>query len=76
MVFHSGKLCTYRFCDNVWTFVLKDVDMRVGHSELGSFPAVKIVACDAKAAVVVPANTANAEAKADKNKEASTSKDN
>ncbi len=23
VVFHSEKLCTYRFCDNVWTFLLK-----------------------------------------------------
>ena len=45
--------------------MLKDVDMRVGHTEIGSYPAVKIVACDAKAAVVVPANTKNAGAKAD-----------
>ena len=23
VVFHSDKLSTYRFCDNVWTFLLK-----------------------------------------------------
>ena len=23
VVFHSEKLSTYRFCDNVWTFLLK-----------------------------------------------------
>ncbi len=23
VIFHSEKLSTYRFCDNVWTFILK-----------------------------------------------------
>lgn len=23
VIFHSEKLSTYRFCDNVWTFLLK-----------------------------------------------------
>ena len=23
VIFHSDKLSTYRFCDNVWTFLLK-----------------------------------------------------
>ncbi len=26
---YKGRLATYRFCDNVWTLVLSDVDFRV-----------------------------------------------
>ncbi|KAL2505910.1 Transcription initiation factor IIA subunit 2 [Abeliophyllum distichum] len=43
----KGHLHTYRFCDNVWTFILQDAQLKsedfqenVGH--------VKIVACDSK----------------------------
>ncbi|CAM8979171.1 hypothetical protein QQ045_001652 [Rhodiola kirilowii] len=43
----KGHLHTYRFCDNVWTFILQnaifkneDAQENVGH--------VKIVACDSK----------------------------
>ncbi|CAA2991240.1 transcription initiation factor IIA subunit 2 [Olea europaea subsp. europaea] len=43
----KGHLHTYRFCDNVWTFILQDVHLKsedfqenVGH--------MKIVACDSK----------------------------
>jgi len=43
----KGNLNTYRFCDNVWTFVLKSVEFREG-SELASVDKVKIVACDGK----------------------------
>ena len=48
VVFHSEKLSTYRFCDNVWTFLLKNVDFREGNHEICSVQKVKIVACDAK----------------------------
>lgn len=38
---------TYRFCDNVWTFVLNDVEFReVG--DLVKVDKVKVVACDGK----------------------------
>jgi len=43
----KGKLNTYRFCDNVWTFVLNSVNFR----EVGDnvkVDKVKIVACDGK----------------------------
>ncbi|XP_065070359.1 transcription initiation factor IIA subunit 2-like [Rhopilema esculentum] len=43
----KGHLNTYRFCDNVWTFVLEDVQFR----ELGEMvkvEKVKVVACDGK----------------------------
>jgi len=43
--FKAGHLKTYRFCDNVWTFVLKDVEFREG-SEVVKADKVKIVACD------------------------------
>uniref|UniRef100_A0A8I5Y9B8 Transcription initiation factor IIA subunit 2 n=1 Tax=Rattus norvegicus TaxID=10116 RepID=A0A8I5Y9B8_RAT len=40
-----GSLNTYRFCDNVWTFVLNDVEFREV-TELIKVDKVKIVACD------------------------------
>lgn len=46
-VFKAGHLETYRFCDNVWTFVLKDVEFREVQ-ELIRVDKVKIVACDGK----------------------------
>lgn len=45
----AGHLKTYRFCDNVWTFVLKDVEFREVQ-ELVKVDKVKIVACDGKSA--------------------------
>ncbi|XP_061042673.1 transcription initiation factor IIA subunit 2-like [Eubalaena glacialis] len=36
-----GSLNTYRFCNNVWTFVLNDVEFR----EVTELDKVKIVAC-------------------------------
>lgn len=45
----KGKLNTYRFCDNVWTFVLNNVEFREPPvSELARVDKVKIVACDGK----------------------------
>lgn len=45
--FFKGSLNTYRFCDNVWTFVLNDVEFREV-TELVKVDKVKIVACDGK----------------------------
>ncbi|XP_072020120.1 transcription initiation factor IIA subunit 2-like [Amphiura filiformis] len=42
----KGHLNTYRFCDNVWTFVLNDVEFRNG--DFVSVDKVKIVAVDGK----------------------------
>ena len=42
-----GSLGTYRFCDNVWTCVLNDVEFRDSPDAL-KVSKVKIVACDAK----------------------------
>ncbi|XP_041355898.1 transcription initiation factor IIA subunit 2-like [Gigantopelta aegis] len=45
----KGKLNTYRFCDNVWTFVLNDVEFREQPvQEIARVQKVKIVACDGK----------------------------
>ena len=48
----KGKLHTYRFCDNVWTFVLEDVTARSvgskGLEEQYETKLMKIVACDSK----------------------------
>lgn len=49
--FKAEKLNTYRFCDNVWTFVLNDVEFKE-LSEFGKVGRVKIVACDAKASTL------------------------
>lgn len=43
----AGKLNTYRFCDNVWTFMLNDVEFREVQ-EVAVVDKVKIVACDGK----------------------------
>jgi len=46
--FRAGQLVTYRFCDNVWTFVMEKVDFReMGEVLFGD--KVKIVACDGRA---------------------------
>lgn len=45
--FLQGSLNTYRFCDNVWTFVLNDVEFREV-TDLVKVDKVKIVACDGK----------------------------
>jgi transcription initiation factor TFIIA small subunit len=45
LTFKAGKVNTYRLCDNVWTFMLNDVEFREaqGMAKMGK---VKIVACD------------------------------
>jgi len=45
----KGALNTYRFCDNVWTFVLNKVEFRDG-GDVVNVDKVKIVACDGKGA--------------------------
>merc|ERR1712190_400949 len=49
--FKAEKLNTYRFCDNVWTFMLNAVEFKE-LSDFGTVDRVKIVACDAKAATL------------------------
>ena len=45
--FKAGRLSTYRFCDNVWTLVLKNVEFRE-IQEVVRADTVKIVACESK----------------------------
>ncbi|KAL8141245.1 hypothetical protein V2J09_007266 [Rumex salicifolius] len=43
----KGHLHTYRFCDNVWTFILQDALLKNEDSQ-DNVGRVKIVACDSK----------------------------
>ncbi|KAF2721592.1 transcription initiation factor IIA, gamma subunit [Polychaeton citri CBS 116435] len=45
----KGHLDTYRFCDEVWTFIIKDVKFKLD-SNAGNVDAekIKIVACQSK----------------------------
>merc|ERR1712183_506854 len=47
----NSALNTCRFCDNVWTFMLNDVEFKE-INDLGKIDRVKIVACDAKSAAL------------------------
>lgn len=45
--FQSQKLRTYRFCDNVWTFILQDVHFRDQiYKTTLDVADVRVVACD------------------------------
>ena len=46
-VFVQGHLHTYRFCDNVWTFILQDALFKNEETQ-ENVGRVKIVACDSK----------------------------
>nr|CAB3449465.1 unnamed protein product [Digitaria exilis] len=43
----KGHLHTYRFCDNVWTFILTDATFK-SEEITETLSKVKIVACDSK----------------------------
>nr|CAD1831819.1 unnamed protein product [Ananas comosus var. bracteatus] len=43
----KGHLHTYRFCDNVWTFILQDATFKSDEMQ-EQVGRVKIVACDSK----------------------------
>ncbi|KAI1717107.1 transcription initiation factor IIA, gamma subunit domain-containing protein [Ditylenchus destructor] len=48
--FKAEKLRAYRFCDNVWTFVMEKVEFRDSQRPIdGAIDRVKFVACDATA---------------------------
>ncbi|KHN76752.1 Transcription initiation factor IIA subunit 2 [Toxocara canis] len=50
VTFRADKLVTYRFCDNVWTFVMEGVDFREASNSFGErAERVKFVACDGRA---------------------------
>ncbi|MCJ1430462.1 Transcription initiation factor IIA small chain (TFIIA 13.5 kDa subunit) [Sticta canariensis] len=44
----KGHLDTYRFCDEVWTFLIKDVNFKLDNSNSVQADQVKIVSCNAK----------------------------
>ena len=48
----KGHLHTYRFCDNVWTFILENVNFKTtnpgGEADETHVDLVKVVACDSK----------------------------
>ncbi|KAG7880768.1 hypothetical protein KL905_002363 [Ogataea polymorpha] len=46
----KGHLHTYRFCDDVWTFVIKDVNIKFDDNETVNVDKFKIVACNSKKA--------------------------
>lgn len=47
VLFVQGHLHTYRFCDNVWTFILQDATFKNEDTQ-DNVGRVKIVACDSK----------------------------
>lgn len=44
----KGHLDTYRFCDEVWTFVVRDCHFKMEGNAMVDVPRVKIVACLAR----------------------------
>uniref|UniRef100_A0AC34FSH4 Transcription initiation factor IIA subunit 2 n=1 Tax=Panagrolaimus sp. ES5 TaxID=591445 RepID=A0AC34FSH4_9BILA len=48
MQFKAQKLQAYRFCDNVWTFLMKDVDVKDPSTQSTiTVQRMKVVACGA-----------------------------
>ncbi|CAL8094975.1 unnamed protein product [Calicophoron daubneyi] len=52
-----GHLNTYRFCDNVWTLVMNDVEIK-DSSAIMTVDKIKIVACEGKSAKQTSSNPA------------------
>ena len=46
--FTKGHLDTYRFCDEVWTFLIKDVNFKLDNQSQVHADKVKIVSCNSK----------------------------
>lgn len=45
----QGSLDTYRFCDEVWTFLIKNVTFKMDNGNVSvQADKVKIVSCNAK----------------------------
>ncbi|GMM34723.1 transcription initiation factor IIA subunit gamma [Saccharomycopsis crataegensis] len=44
----KGHLHIYRFCDDVWTFVIKNVDIKLDHNEVAHADRIEIVANNSK----------------------------
>lgn len=46
--FSKGRLDTYRLCDEVWTFLIKDVNFYVDKQSEFQAQKIKIVSCNSK----------------------------
>lgn len=46
----KGHLATYRFCDDVWTFLIRDVQFKLDNQATLKADKVKIVSCTNKKA--------------------------
>lgn len=44
----KGHLHTYRFCDEVWTFLIEDVTFKMNDNSQVQADKVKIVSCNSK----------------------------
>ncbi|KAF2496722.1 transcription initiation factor IIA, gamma subunit [Mytilinidion resinicola] len=44
----KGHLDTYRFCDEVWTFIIKDIALKLDNTNSITAEKIKIVSCNAK----------------------------
>ncbi|KAL8685902.1 MAG: hypothetical protein Q9218_007479 [Villophora microphyllina] len=44
----KGHLDTYRFCDEVWTFLIKDVNFKLDNQNPITADKIKIVSCNSK----------------------------
>lgn len=44
----KGHLDTYRFCDEVWTFLIKDATFKLDNQTTVHADKVKIVSCNSK----------------------------
>lgn len=50
LTYPKGHLDTYRFCDDVWTFLIKDVNFKLDNQTALRADKVKIVSCTNKKA--------------------------
>jgi transcription initiation factor TFIIA small subunit len=41
----KGHLHTYRLCDDVWTFIVKNPAFKMEGNEMVNAPRIKIIAC-------------------------------
>ena len=41
----QGHLSTYRLCDDVWTFIIKNAQFKMESNEIVQTQKIKIVAC-------------------------------
>ncbi|KAL8739086.1 MAG: hypothetical protein Q9190_007895 [Brigantiaea leucoxantha] len=44
----KGHLDTYRFCDDVWTFLIREVDFKLDNQSHIAADKIKIVSCNSK----------------------------